>query len=118
MLTAEAERRELCKMMFLLRYCTFTAGKFLNLLSNAFKFTPSGGYHGFGFTEPSFTKRRANILVQVIDTGIGISEEKKSVFSEALNKLDLTRPNARTGLGLAISRNIIKVDGWGNTGQK
>ena len=44
---------------------------------------------------PSFTETTGNVLVQVIDTGIGIRKKIKSVFSEALNKLDLTRPNAR-----------------------
>lgn len=84
----------------------------LNLLSNAFKFTPSGGTVWLRVTEPSFTETTGNVLVQVIDTGIGISEEnQKRIF----RSFEQVGPNATkcqgTGLGLAISRNIIKLMG-------
>lgn len=119
MLTAEAERRELTfRVEKNLQDDVFIGDTvrlrqvILNLLSNAFKFTPSGGTVWLRVTEPSFTETTGNILVQVIDTGIGISEEnQKRIF----RSFEQVGPNATkcqgTGLGLAISRNIIKLMG-------
>ena len=119
MLTAEAERRELTfRVEKNLQDDVFIGDTvrlrqvILNLLSNAFKFTPSGGTVWLRVTEPSFTETTGNVLVQVIDTGIGISEEnQKRIF----RSFEQVGPNATkcqgTGLGLAISRNIIKLMG-------
>jgi signal transduction histidine kinase len=78
---------------------------FTNLVDNAIKHTPAGGF-------VKLTSRRDGnqILVQVIDSGEGIAPEHLSRIFERFYKVDgsrkqESRPN--TGLGLAISQQII-----------
>ena len=84
-----------------------------NLLSNAIKFTPENG-------SITLTARLADekdgyhyIKVEVIDTGIGITDEQKArvfrSFEQAENTI--TKRFGGTGLGLAISKNIIESMG-------
>ena len=48
----------------------------LNILSNAIKFTPSGGMISFRVIEkPSASQETANFEFRIKDTGIGMSEE-------------------------------------------
>ena len=77
----------------------------LNLLSNAMKFTPSGGQVRL---ECSVMAER--IGVSVSDTGIGIRAEKLHAIFEPFVQLDpsLTRSREGTGLGLAISRQLAR----------
>jgi two-component system, sensor histidine kinase and response regulator len=79
-----------------------------NLISNAIKYTPSGG-------TVSVTLRQddSNIYGQVRDTGIGIPDNARAkIFTEfyrASNAKDLNIPG--TGLGLAIVKQIIEKAG-------
>ena len=79
----------------------------INLLSNAVKFTEKG--------EITCKARVENneIIVSVIDTGIGIREEDlKSVFEKFKQVGDaLTNKPKGTGLGLPICKNIIEHHG-------
>ena len=77
----------------------------LNLLTNAIKFTPVGGticVEGLG--EP------ANVLLRVIDTGVGIPGEMLEKIFEPFIQVDASRSRATegTGLGLAISRDLAR----------
>jgi len=74
-----------------------------NLISNAIKYTPKGSVH-------LRAKERANdILVEVIDTGIGISEEHLPRLFDRFYRTDKARSRDRggTGLGLAVVKNIL-----------
>jgi CheY-like chemotaxis protein len=92
-----------------------------NLLSNAFKFTESGGVRlrispaaGGGSTEhPSLSKSAAVVAFEVSDTGIGISAEKQRIIFEAFQQADAStsRKYGGTGLGLAISRELANLLG-------
>ncbi|HZI90569.1 MAG TPA: HAMP domain-containing protein [Thermoleophilaceae bacterium] len=92
-----------------------------NLLSNAFKFTESGGVTlrmapaGDTSVFESESLRRAESVVgfSVRDTGIGIPEDKVAPIFEAFQQADGTtsRRYGGTGLGLSISREIAGLLG-------
>jgi len=82
-----------------------------NLLSNAFKFTHSGGKITVDFH--SVPGRVAEIGISVIDTGIGIPLDKQKLIFEAFQQADgsTSRKYGGTGLGLSISRELIRLLG-------
>ncbi|MGY0062979.1 HAMP domain-containing protein [Streptomyces sp. LZ34] len=91
-----------------------------NLLSNALKFTSSGGVKlhverapGRDFDEETLRAADAVVAFSVTDTGIGIAPEKLSVIFEAFQQSDGTtsRKYGGTGLGLSISREIAGMLG-------
>nr|WP_246095924.1 HAMP domain-containing protein [Streptomyces botrytidirepellens] len=91
-----------------------------NLLSNALKFTASGGVKlrveravGTEFQEETLRDADAVVAFSVKDTGIGIAPEKLPVIFEAFQQSDGTtsRKYGGTGLGLSISREIAGMLG-------
>jgi signal transduction histidine kinase len=79
-----------------------------NLLANAFKFTKEGGVSlRIVPQEPGW------IAFAVVDTGIGIPQDKRQVIFEAFQQADGTtsRQYGGTGLGLSISREITRLLG-------
>jgi len=79
----------------------------LNLLSNAGRFTQSGGVRLRGWREGS------DITVSVTDTGSGIAEEDLGRLFKPFQQLDasLRRHHGGTGLGLSISKAFIEQHG-------
>ena len=87
-----------------------------NLLSNAFKFTDKGSVElrlepvtsGWSYDHPTLSHADKVIAFSVIDTGVGIPEDKSRIIFEAFQQADGTtsRKYGGTGLGLAISREI------------
>ncbi len=88
----------------------------VNLLTNAVKFTPSGGVIIIKITQ-SRHEYGINLNVSIEDTGIGISEENLEKLFTSFQQVD-TRKNRSeegTGLGLAISKRLIsKMGGFIN----
>jgi CheY-like chemotaxis protein/signal transduction histidine kinase len=92
-----------------------------NLLSNAFKFTESGGVrfsvssHATGWTpdHPILQSAGTVVAFEVADTGIGILPEKQRIIFEAFQQADAStsRKYGGTGLGLAISRELAYLLG-------
>lgn len=85
-----------------------------NLLHNAIKFTPPGGEIHISAREENRPARHASeIVVEVRDTGIGISRQDLPRVFERFYKSDRARTRGRggTGLGLAIARHIIEAHG-------
>ncbi|MBL8154555.1 MAG: HAMP domain-containing protein [Anaerolineae bacterium] len=80
---------------------------FTNLVSNAIKYTPSGGEiwlrSGVG---------KSGVEVTVQDTGIGIAAEELPRIFERFYQVDKARgPRRGTGLGLAITQEIVEAHG-------
>ena len=79
-----------------------------NLLTNAVKFTPTGGK-----VEIHLKEVDSQIQMRVTDTGIGITPEFLPYIFEYFRQADssTTRKFGGLGLGLAISRNLIELHG-------
>ncbi|WP_439623479.1 ATP-binding protein [Shinella sp.] len=78
----------------------------LNLLSNAFKFTPSGGG-----VELSLERAGDQAIFRVDDTGPGIPEEDRGVVFERFRQLEAGKRGMKggTGLGLAIVKEFAAL---------
>jgi len=81
-----------------------------NLLSNAMKFSSSGGKVYLDIKYDSFDK---TIFVRVKDGGIGIAPENQGKVFEAFSQAEdsTTREFGGTGLGLAISARLVELMG-------
>lgn len=81
----------------------------LNLVNNAVKFTQEGEVLiRAGAIEVN--EDQANIKIEVIDTGIGISKENQKRLFKSFSQADnsTTRKFGGTGLGLAISKKLVE----------
>lgn len=83
----------------------------VNILSNAIKFTDSGGKVTFCISQKKKTKNAAVLRFVINDTGIGISEEFLPHLFEPFEQesSNINIGFGGTGLGLAISKNIIDL---------
>ncbi|MEP3481196.1 MAG: ATP-binding protein [Fuerstiella sp.] len=85
----------------------------LNLVSNAIKFTANGGVFILVKYETASPPKNARLTIDVVDTGVGIPEEKIESVFEPFVQADntVTRQYGGTGLGLAISRKLARMLG-------
>ena len=92
--------------MILLRYHQVL----INLLSNAIKFTKTGSVTIKLSAQPA-TKDNRVLLVEVIDTGIGIPLAAQAGLFEVFVQVDAsdTRQYGGSGLGLAISKRLVDL---------
>ena len=81
---------------------------FLNLLTNAVKFTPDGGKIDIGLGRSG-----SNVLIEVRDTGQGINPQFLPYVFERFKQADstYTRRIGGLGLGLAIVRHLVELHG-------
>ncbi|UCC63094.1 MAG: PAS domain-containing protein [Anaerolineae bacterium] len=79
-----------------------------NLVSNAYKYTPSGGRINI-----SVAPRNGFLRVAVLDTGIGISKEDQSKVFDRFFRGDhpVVRDSNGTGLGLSIVKSLVEMHG-------
>jgi DNA-binding response OmpR family regulator len=75
----------------------------LNLLSNAFKFTPDGGR-----VDVAITTEANNLIIKVADTGIGIADNEKQHVFEGFYQTD-TSKSSGSGIGLALVKEYVKL---------
>lgn len=83
-----------------------------NLLDNAVKFTDKGSVKVEVWTE-EMNNKKVKLFVNVIDTGIGISEKNKTKVFESFTQdhVASTRKYGGTGLGLAICKRLVETQG-------
>lgn len=78
---------------------------FINLISNALKFTNSNGEVSINLYDDN-----KNIVVEVRDTGIGIKKEDLPFIFERLYRGDKSRNEIEgSGIGLTIVKNILRI---------
>ncbi len=84
----------------------------LNLLSNAYKFTPEGGSISLSLTQmPDEHDGVCSYELHVADTGIGMSEEFAAKVFEAFEREQSSTVDRiqGTGLGMAITKSIVDL---------
>jgi len=85
---------------------------FLNLISNAVKFTPPEGFIRVT-AEPMVRDGREGVLVRVADTGIGIPAHALTRIFDRFFQIDpsSSRKHGGMGLGLSLVRRIVSDHG-------
>ncbi len=80
----------------------------VNLIGNAVKFTERGGVR----VEVALDEA-GRVEIRVIDTGVGIPEDRRRAIFEAFTQADgsTARRYGGTGLGLTISRELVRLMG-------
>ncbi len=86
---------------------------FMNVVDNAYKFTPKGGKITVRIQQEMEDGGKVTTRVWVIDTGCGMSEEfRKKIFDSFTQERNtVSKGNQGTGLGMAISYLVIKQMG-------
>jgi signal transduction histidine kinase len=81
----------------------------INLLTNAIKFTPDGGQ----VTVSARAAGTGRCVLEIEDTGVGISEDGQTRLFREFEQLELA-PSKRlqgTGLGLALTKKLVEAQG-------
>jgi two-component system cell cycle sensor histidine kinase PleC len=93
--TIAADRRALMQIM-------------LNVLSNAVKFTRTGGR-----VSVSCQERHNTMSIRIADTGIGIPPNKLASITRPFEQVSshYTRDHEGSGLGLAITKELVEMHG-------
>jgi len=78
---------------------------FINLLSNAFKFTPDGGQVSI-----LAGQKNQSILLEIKDTGMGIPQDKLQMIFDEFYQVEGGK-HGGTGLGLAIAKRLVEEHG-------
>jgi signal transduction histidine kinase len=78
-----------------------------NLVSNAVKFTPSGGR-----VDVTASRHDGEVEIAVADTGVGIAEaDQARIFDEFVQASSGADAAEGTGLGLAVARRFVELHG-------
>jgi PAS domain S-box-containing protein len=88
----------------------------VNLVGNAIKFTLRGEIQiqvNLMKNKDSGDEQQITLMFSIVDTGIGIPDEKIQTLFEAFTQVDAstTREFGGTGLGLSIAKNLIEMMG-------
>ena len=83
----------------------------LNLISNAYKFTPEGGQITIKVTEMNSVNNKAFIKFIVSDTGIGITDGMKERLFKPFEQenSETVQKYGGSGLGLSITKNLVEM---------
>jgi len=85
---------------------------FINLISNAIKFTDKGSINIY-VSHVLSENKKIKLRFDIIDTGIGIADEEKSKLFDKFTQADesTTRKFGGTGLGMAIAKQLVETMG-------
>ena len=85
----------------------------MNILSNAVKYTPTGGHIRFEVNELPRNEHYARYRFVVQDDGIGMSEAYQKTLFDPFTREERSGTNKvqGTGLGMAITKNIVDLMG-------
>lgn len=78
-----------------------------NLVDNAIKYTPEGGS-----VELALIRKDNEPLIQVRDSGPGISEDEREAVTQRFYRSDRSRRSEGIGLGLNLVAAIVKLHGF------
>lgn len=86
---------------------------FINLLTNAIRYTPRGGKITVEIEDRVFDRNEFFACVSVIDTGIGIPAEELPYLFDRFYRVDeaRSRHTGGTGLGLSIAHHFVRAHG-------
>ncbi len=84
-----------------------------NLLSNAYKFTPTGGNVSLKVSQKRVSDKSVIMHLEVKDSGIGISPEfQKRIFEPYTQEIAANGAKASgSGLGMAICKTMVELQG-------
>ena len=84
---------------------------FINILTNAVKYTPMGGSITMNVWEESLPNGKIRLTYQVADTGMGMSEDfQKDMYTMFSREVDSRINNTQgSGLGLAIVKQMVEL---------
>jgi PAS domain S-box-containing protein len=82
---------------------------FINLMSNAVKFTGRGGT----ITVAARSDPQEGVSIEIADTGIGIADDDIPKVFRAFEQVDssLSRTHEGTGLGLPLTKSLVELHG-------
>ncbi len=81
----------------------------LNLISNAFKFTPAGGSVTVTLAQTGSNGETGSYEIRVKDTGMGMTPEFAAKVFEAYTRDRSVNKIQGTGLGMAITKSIVDL---------
>jgi len=84
-----------------------------NLIANGINYTPPGGRITVrSLVEPAQQGESESVIIEVIDTGIGIRDDELPLIFDRFYRGSNVEPNIPgTGLGLAIIKEIVELHG-------
>jgi len=82
---------------------------FVNLMSNAIKFTPEGGKVTMNVRKVD----NSGLAIEISDTGVGMDEVgiKKALMTFGQVQSDLSREEEGTGLGIPLTKGLVEAHG-------
>ncbi|WP_298538511.1 ATP-binding protein [uncultured Aquimarina sp.] len=83
---------------------------FINLISNANKFTKNGDIW-LNFVNPIITNNKVKITFEIKDNGRGIPIDKQGIIFDKFSQANSKDHTTGTGLGLHIVKNLVNLHG-------
>ena len=83
----------------------------VNVLANAYKYSPSGGAVRIELLSPASTDEVPLVGIRITDQGIGMTPEQSSHIFERFYRADTSGKILGTGLGMSIVHEIIQLHG-------
>jgi signal transduction histidine kinase len=77
---------------------------FANLVDNAVKYTPEGG-----FVKVTAERAGENVRVEIRDSGIGVPEDEQEKIWRRLYRTDQSRSQRGLGLGLSVVKAVVEA---------